>query len=338
MDRHPEKLLVVRRGALGDLILTLPFLRALTQLHPRADLEVLGPSHLWSVVAKGSGWVRRIHDLEAFNLSALYVCGGQIPPAVREFLSVFDDIYYIGTDLEGVIRSQLSRHGLSNVKFISPFPPPGSCVHVSDHLIYQLGGHGFSPATLLPVIFPGEADLLLGGRVLKELDLPAGHPLLAVHPGSGSPRKNWPRARFAEIIRRCLEGRKATPIVFLGEAEAGEMTSWARHLSAGKFPLLCNLPLNLLAGVLACCHLYLGNDSGVTHLAAALRVPTIALFGSTDPAVWGPRGERVVILSPPTPCAMSSEPAGLEVETVWRKVEETLRGIVTRRVPETGSD
>ncbi|MBI3013866.1 MAG: glycosyltransferase family 9 protein [Candidatus Tectomicrobia bacterium] len=338
MDCHPEKLLVVRRGALGDLILTLPFLRVLKQLHPRADLEVLGPFHLWSVIAGGSGWVRRIHDLEAFNLSALYVCGGQIPPAVREFFAAFDGIYYIGTDPEGVIRSQLSRHGLSDVKFISPFPPPGGSVRVSDHLIDQLGDHGFSPATLRPVIFPGEASLLLGGRVLKDLELPVGHPLLAIHPGSGSPGKNWPRDHFGEIIRRCLQRKRATPLVFLGEAEAGEMTSWARHLSAGKFPLLCDLPLSLLASVLACCHLYLGNDSGVTHLAAALRVPTIALFGSTDPAVWGPRGERVVILSPPTPSGMGSGSAGLEVETVWRKVEEMLRGIVTGQVPGTGSD
>jgi ADP-heptose:LPS heptosyltransferase len=55
------------------------------------------------------------------------------------------------------------------------------------------------------------------------------------------------------------------------------------------------LELPLLAAILSQCHLFIGNDSGITHLAAALGVPTIALFGPTDPYVWGPRGKKVFI-------------------------------------------
>ncbi|HLC27260.1 MAG TPA: glycosyltransferase family 9 protein [bacterium] len=329
MNCRIQRLLVVRRGALGDLILSLPFLIALKQLHPQADLEVLGPAHLWSIVAGATGWLSRIHELEAFNLSGLYTSGGKISSASREFLGSFDEIYYVGVDPEGIIRSQLGQYGFTHVKFISPFPPVGESVHVSDHLILQLGEHDIPPASLLPNVLPGKADLLLGEGILKDLHLPPSRPLLAIHPGSGSPRKNWSLDHFAEIIRRCLERRRATPIVFLGEVESGEMASWTRNLSRGRFPVLSNLSLSAVTGVLAHCQLYLGNDSGITHLAAALGVPAIALFGVTDPAVWGPRGESVVIL---TPLVRPGEPAdlcGLEVETVWRKVEETLYGIVT---------
>ena len=74
------------------------------------------------------------------------------------------------------------------------------------------------------------------------------------------------------------------------------LRGWRKLFRSRGFPLVRRLPLNLLAGLLELSAGYLGNDSGVTHLAAALDLPTFALFGPTDPGLWGPAGERVVIL------------------------------------------
>lgn len=100
---------------------------------------------------------------------------------------------------------------------------------------------------------------------------------IAIHPYSGSARKNWPADRFVELARQA-----ALPVEYC----VGEEQTWpgARHTS------------NLLdlAQWLASARLYVGNDSGITHLAAAVGTPVIALFGPTDPAVWAPRGDAGV--------------------------------------------
>jgi ADP-heptose:LPS heptosyltransferase len=125
-----------------------------------------------------------------------------------------------------------------------PFPKFG---HAADHLLRTLG----LPRPSLPDLWNSD-----------------GHTVL-VHPGSGSPRKNWPH--FSELLAR-LSGSCAIP----------------RNLSL----------LELLSEI-ARARLFIGNDSGITHLAAYIGCPTIALFGPTDPRVWGPIGRRVRVIWKP---------------------------------------
>lgn len=132
--------------------------------------------------------------------------------------------------------------------------------------------------------------------------LPAG--FLAVHPGSGSPAKNWPLERFAEAARR-LAGTQPWLLV-LGPAEQAFATP------EGCVPAR-DWPLRVLGAALARAGLYLGNDSGVSHLAAAAGAPTLALFGPTDPRSWAPVGPRVRTLRAP-----GGSPARLAVEAVVR--------------------
>ncbi|MGE0454105.1 MAG: glycosyltransferase family 9 protein [Vicinamibacteria bacterium] len=117
-------------------------------------------------------------------------------------------------------------------------------------------------------------------------DLPAA--FLALHPGSGSPRKNWPEQRFAALAASASAGRPW--LLVLGPAEAG-----ARLARAGGARVL-RAPARVVAAVLARAGAYVGNDSGVSHLAAAAGAPTLALFGPTDPALWAPLGRHVATL------------------------------------------
>ena len=104
---------------------------------------------------------------------------------------------------------------------------------------------------------------------------------LAVHPGSGSPAKNWPAERFADVARRLSGGRPW--LLVLGPAEA-QTAEWPGAVVAREWPL------RLLGAALSRAGLFLGNDSGVAHLAAASGAPTLTLFGPTDPALWAPVG------------------------------------------------
>jgi ADP-heptose:LPS heptosyltransferase len=110
---------------------------------------------------------------------------------------------------------------------------------------------------------------------------------LAVHPGSGSPAKNWPAERFSQAARRLSGGRPW--LLVLGPAEE-KAVEWPGAVVAREWPL------RQLGAALSRAGLFLGNDSGVAHLAAASGAPTLTLFGPTDPALWAPVGPSAVAL------------------------------------------
>jgi ADP-heptose:LPS heptosyltransferase len=121
-------------------------------------------------------------------------------------------------------------------------------------------------------------------------------PFLGLHPGSGSERKNWPKENFLEVARGAFRLWGLASVVLIGPAEEGQREFWTK----AREPFLSvreGLSILEAAHILRRATLYVGNDSGITHLAAALGVPVIALFGPTDPRRWAPRGDRVEIRS-----------------------------------------
>src|SRR5262249_51345296 len=112
-----------------------------------------------------------------------------------------------------------------------------------------------------------------------------------VHPGSGGPQKCWPVERFAAVIH-ALRQRDLPVLVLAGPAERERIEELRRALSEPSCPgllqWLIDAPLPDVARRLVNGRVYLGNDSGLTHLAALLCVPTVALFGPSDPRVWHP--------------------------------------------------
>ena len=120
-------------------------------------------------------------------------------------------------------------------------------------------------------------------------------PVLAVHPGSGSPHKNWPLNQFIALIQALP--RHVTPLLILGEADAALVAPLIQALP--DTPRVTGHTLVEVASVLANCAGYVGNDSGITHLAAALGLPVVALFGPSNPEHWAPRGPHVCLIQAP---------------------------------------
>jgi ADP-heptose:LPS heptosyltransferase len=114
--------------------------------------------------------------------------------------------------------------------------------------------------------------------------------LAVIHPGSGSAVKNWPIDRFATLAR-LLTDRSFGVVWVLGPAETGIVPENASGT------ILCNASLSTLVDVCSSSTLYVGNDSGISHLAAATGVSSVVLFGPSDPAVWQPRGPKVTVLA-----------------------------------------
>jgi ADP-heptose:LPS heptosyltransferase len=137
-------------------------------------------------------------------------------------------------------------------------------------------------------------DRLSGETWLCQQGWTPGRFLIAVHPGAGSAAKRWPAGRFQSLVDQIVEVSKAGVVVIAGPAESG----LARRV-AGNLPgvnIAESLPLGLAAGALSLCQAFIGNDSGIAHLAAGLGLPSVVLFGATAPEHWAPRGSQVMVL------------------------------------------
>ena len=149
------------------------------------------------------------------------------------------------------------------------------------------GENLFSPLAL------SEDALTFGRHIWAAYGLREGERVLAIHPGSGSPAKNWSPQNFAKVADWASEQSKV--LLISGPAQDGVEEVIGSMKKASRL-VADNLPLIHLAAVLKMSSAYLGNDSGVTHLAASLGLPTVAIFGPSNPAIWGPRGAGVRIL------------------------------------------
>ncbi|HTM08110.1 MAG TPA: glycosyltransferase family 9 protein, partial [Verrucomicrobiae bacterium] len=126
---------------------------------------------------------------------------------------------------------------------------------------------------------------------------------LLVAPGSGAPEKNWPREFFRDIVQWWQWSSSGQVVVVLGPAEDGDHAFWSECAAVAR-----GLSLARLAALISLSDGYLGNDSGVTQLAAAVGATTLALFGPTDPAVWAPRRPRVSVARLGAECSPCAHP------------------------------
>ena len=259
--------LVVRAGALGDLILLRPVVASLRAAG--ASVTLLAPERPGSALV-GPG---------AHEAQRLISWDGPVVPKIMagEPAAELGD-YDVALCYS---RSEELARGLESVSRRVIVHDPRQKPYDRPDPLDVLGIPRVEPSPMRPT---AEEH----GRAGAWLDrLPRG--FVAVHPGSGSARKNWPLERFIETARVLSADRLW--LLSLGPAEADARADGAI--------VARDLPPRLLGAVLAQAGLYVGNDSGVSHLAAAWGAPTVALFGPTDPAVWTPRGPRVRTLREP---------------------------------------
>jgi heptosyltransferase-2 len=123
---------------------------------------------------------------------------------------------------------------------------------------------------------------------------------LALHPGSGSNRKNWPEARWAQLLEWLIHRTTLSLLVVGGEAEEERLQRLAAALPPTRTRVAQSLPLSALASLLGACAGFVGHDSGISHLAAALGLPALILWGDTLEAIWRPPSEKVIVLRWPS--------------------------------------
>jgi heptosyltransferase-2 len=315
------RILVIRPGALGDVLLTLPALQALSAAFPQAPIELMGNLAVVQWLP-GRSVIHAVSSFDRVDLSALFQPEAMPVPSLQEYLDSFDLILSYATAPEHVFARNLARVA-RGVRLLDARPPAGH-VHMSLRLQQPLAELGVGVDAGDPALHLMPTDRQEAARWWEAHGLDDA-PVVAIHPGSGSPAKNWPAERFAAVASHLQRERGARLLLVSGPADEAAVAT-VRQCMEGRYStpqqrgpsvplrpeqdpvLLHDLPLPLLAAILSRCRLYVGNDSGISHLAAALRVPTVAIFGPTDPDVWAPRGPAVRIVRAAAPCAPCAPP------------------------------
>ena len=243
--------LLIRPGAIGDCILSLPALECLRTEYT----EVWAPSNIVSLIR----FADRVRSIVSTGLDLFGLPEVEAPRLLPSRLREFDSIISWYGSNRPEFREHVERLGFP-FRFLTALPADNERLHAADYFLRQAGGAGHAvPRIPVPPVECGD--------------------FAVIHPFSGSPRKNWPSTRFCELARRL-----------------GMPVQWCAGPSEELDGAIRFDDLYDLACWLATARLYIGNDSGISHLAAAVGTPVAAIFGPTDPAIWAPRGEKVRII------------------------------------------
>lgn len=297
-----ESLLIIHQGALGDLVMSLPALYSLRKFHA-GPWTIAGNQEILSLL-DNRFYAQRTISIHQKDWARFYQEDGRLPEKFGRFLCSFAKAYVFSAHQPEIWIRGLTRAGVKKICWIPSFPEVQQGFNLQSLQRKHLDSENIPWRVPEKTIFPIAEDLQKAREYLqKKSRLEEGQPLWAIHPGSGSPHKNWPLERFLETAEKLRENNQVQPIFLSGPVEQETDSISISAIQTRGFPIIKNQSLPVLAGILSYCSGYLGNDSGISHLAAALGIPTLVIFGPTDPAFWSPQGTAVKILSPNCSCA-----------------------------------
>jgi ADP-heptose:LPS heptosyltransferase len=292
-----KRVLVIFPGALGDFVCVLPAIEALAARHRGCSIELMARTEL-ARLAVGRTAVARGHSIDAPHVSALFNESDGASREAHEFFAVYDRVYSFFSSKDANFRMRLAAVTDGEVSF-HPFRPIDDDSNDSHIAAAYLRSIGESDAPMHPRIEPSRDDLRAAeGAIAKLRCHPAN--LIAIFPGSGSPAKNWPLDKFAAVARILSE--RSSVVFVLGPVESA-MEQTLREID---LPIIRDLDLGTVAGIARLAVGFVGNDSGVSHLAAAADAPGVVIFGPSDPARWRPLGQVAVLDQQVTPDEVAS--------------------------------
>ncbi len=288
-----DRILVVRGGAIGDFILTLPALKALRNARPHAHIEILGYKHI-AVLAEKRFYAQGVRSIEYGPLARFFAVNSELPGELADYFASFDLIVSYLFDPDQIFEENLRRCGVENL-LCGSAKILENAGHAARQLARPIEELGIEVVDLSERVFPSTADRESARGFLGY----PSKPIVAIHPGSGSSQKNWPLenwiALFSQADHFSDVGRM---LVISGEADEAQSKRLEHEWSERNVCFAKSLPLPQLAAVLEQ-STFIGHDSGISHLAAAVGANCILLFGPTAPNIWAPCNNNVRVLRAP---------------------------------------
>jgi ADP-heptose:LPS heptosyltransferase len=299
-----QSILVIHQGALGDFILALPALETLRKAFPLAKSVIMGYPRILELVERRF-YADEIFSIDQKGMATFFVREGSLDVTLSQFFGTFDLIVVFGKDAEGAIIGNLRKVCQGRILSINSFPPWDEKVHLIDHLLKQFARYGFPRSKPHPKLYLKESDREWGMAFWrsKGVSRVGRSRVIILHPGSGSKKKVWPLDRFLNLARTLQDRLRSKVLVVLGPAEGPEVWKAFETMGPDGPMTVKGLTLLQLSSVMEGCWFFIGNDSGISHMAAALGLPTLAIFGPTDRKVWSPRGKKAFVVCRDVHCS-----------------------------------
>ena len=309
----PESILVVRLGAMGDVLHAMPSVAALRRKFPDAKLgwvierrwaELLLSGDGATATVSGNSLVDSLHVVDTLAWRKHLLAGSTRHEVGRVLKKLRSPKYEMAIDIQGAIKSALIAK-LSGVKTVYGFEAPREHLATmfyqyriatnAAHVVEQ--NLELCSALARDRLSSGNYDLPRSAQAERWCDRTLGEQGLKrfaiLNPGSGWGAKCWPGERFAEVARR-LNVSGIRSVINFGPGEETLSNAVAKQSENAALPMSCSI--TELISLTRRAVLFVGGDTGPMHLAAALKIPVVALFGPTDPARNGPYGTEALVL------------------------------------------
>lgn len=299
------KILFIRGGAVGDFIVTMPAINLVRQSLPDVEIEILGYESIANL-AVATGIADRVRSIEHASLAPFFAPGATLDQEMAAYFCDFDVVISYLYDPDRFFAGNLDRVGVETL-IEGPF-------RMDETRAIPAARQLAEPLERL-ALFLDEPHL----RLRFEGTANSPGKAVAIHPGSGSPSKNWSLEGWCQLCRLIL-GRfpDVEFLVISGEAEKATIGEFLSLLRRENLPYRhCeDLPLDVLAGRLQQSRLFLGHDSGIGHLAALTGIPGLVLFGPSDPRTWSPASPYFCHIEAP-----GKQMGNLKVSQLWNHPE-----------------
>jgi heptosyltransferase-3 len=301
--------LILQPGAIGDCILTLPLAEYMKKALHLGGIDILGHTEYIGFLP-GRSCIDGVRSMDSVELRRLFAETRTFELTDRDpLISAFREYAWIATFMGGpnsnfeqnLIYTANCSHS-AEVITLSMKPPKGFSEHLSDFYIRQFidqSGYSLQPQPIRTgdrLIKATEADIKTGKELLRETGLGFGEKLMVIQPGSGGTQKCWHLDNFLAVARE-LDSRGIEIIFLLGPAEQERFGDEKIKKINSLARCLTDLSLTQVLGLLGCVDGFIGNDSGITHLAAAMGVKTYSIYGPTNPAVYKSIGPAVTVFA-----------------------------------------
>ncbi len=307
------RILIIRGGAIGDFVLTLPAIRLIREAFPESHLEILGYRHILEIAAHRY-YADATRCIEYGPLAGFFHPSAELDPELVQYFSSFHQVVSYLFDPDAIFSGNLARAGVKNL-IVGPGKLDDSS-HATAQLADPLVRLGLFLEDSGACVFPSSADV-----VAAEMLLPKdSNACIALHPGSGSTIKNWPLSKWSLLISEIQKRYPEKPIVLVGgEADQSQLQELQSKFR-DNIRVLNSISLPQLAAFFSGCSGFVGHDSGISHLAAASGIQCALMFGPTDPNVWAPRNPAVHIVS-----AKSGQMNDIALESVLAVMDDWTR-------------
>ena len=307
--RKMQRALILQPGAIGDCILTLPLAAYMKDALDLGGIDILGHTEYIGFLP-GRSCVDGVRSIDSMDIHRFFAKSNTFLLKDRDpLISAFGDYAWIATFLgepnsnfeQNLIFTANCSHS-TEVITLSMKPPKGLSEHLADFYIRQFikqSGHSLHSRKFQAgdcLIKATETDINTGRELLRKTGLGSAEKLMVIQPGSGGTKKCWHVDNFLAVARQ-LNSRGVEIVFLLGPAELDRFSDAKirKIRSVGK--CLTDLSLTQVLGLLSCVDGFIGNDSGITHLAAALGIRTYSVFGPTNPAVYKSIGPAVTVFT-----------------------------------------